>query len=224
MNVVAVARAADGGSVSTTVTLQQPDGGRTVRRIELSRPMPAVAPVLAALAALAVLLAVAGRSGRYQDAHARLGAGVLTGLVAVAGGVLATGGTGSGEAEVRARLDELVLQGLGTPASFTVPDGTWTYVAGHALPIFVAAGVLALLVLLPGRGLGVGPRIAVLGAALCALAPVLDIVLTGGFAWRPATAALWAVGLLTAGAALERESARGAALTGAAAGLSLMLL
>jgi len=224
MNVVATARAADGASVATTVTLQRPDGGRTVRRVELSRSLPAVAPTLAALIALATLLFGVGHSGRLTDTHVRLGTVALAGLAGVAGAVLSAGGTGSGEAEVRARLGELIVRGLGAPDSFTVPVGTWTYVAGDALPLFALAVILAALALLPARALAIAPRLVALGAALCAVAPVVDIVLTGGFAWRPATAALWAVGLLAAGAAFERVQERAATLVGAAAGLALILL
>jgi hypothetical protein len=224
MNVVALARAADGASVATTVTLQRPDGGRTVRRVELSRSLPAVAPTLAGLIALATVLGVIGLSGRRADTYARLGAAALAGLAGVAGAVLSAGGTGTGESEVRARLGELVLRGLGAPASFTVPEGTWHYVAGEALPLFALAAALALLAFLPARPLSIAPRLVAAGAALCAVAPVVDIVLTGGFAWRPATAALWVIGLLAAGAAFEPVPSRAATLAGAGAGLALTLL
>lgn len=224
MNVVALARAADGASVATTVTLQRPDGGRTVRRVELSRSLPAVAPTLAGLIALATVLGVIGLSGRRADTYARLGAAALAGLAGVAGAVLSAGGTGTGESEVRARLGELVLRGLGAPASFTVPEGTWHYVAEEALPLFALAAALALLAFLPARPLLIAPRLVAAGAALCAVAPVVDIVLTGGFAWRPATAALWVIGLLAAGAAFERVPSRAATLAGAGAGLALTLL
>jgi hypothetical protein len=223
-DVVALATAPDGASVATTVTLQRADGGRTVRRIELSRPLPAAAPVLVALAGLATLLAVVGLSGRVRGAHARLGTAALAGLTATAGAVLSAGGTGSGESEVRARLGELVVMGLGAPASFTVPEGSWTYAAGGALPLFAAAAVMAALVFMPARSLSSAPRLVMLGAVLCALAPVVDIVATGGFAWRPTTAAFWALGLAVAGAAFERDAARAAGLTGVTAGLALALL
>lgn len=226
--VTAVGRGADGLPATSSVTFQQADGGRNVRRVTLERPVPMGAPLLWAAGGLALLLALgggtrlaSGNAGRFGAVAAAVLAG-LAGLV-LAGGV--GGQTGTGEPEVRAVLGTLGLEALGAPTSFTVPDGTWSYRTGNPLPLYGAAALGLALLFVPARSRAWAGGLLAVGAALAAVGPIVDIVMTGGLAWRPATGLLWAVGLLTAGVALEREApARAGALAGIAAALSLLLI
>lgn len=226
--VSAVAHGADGLPATSAVTFQAPDGGRVVRRVALERPVPMGAPLLWAAGGLALLLALGSGTRLAAGNVGRLGAAGLALLAGLAGLVLAGGvggHTGTGEPEVRAVLATLGLEALGVPTSFTVPEGTWTYRAGDPLPLYGAAVLGLALLFVPGRSRAWAGGLLAVGAALAAVGPIVDIVMTGGLAWRPATGLLWVTGLLTAGVALERETpARAGALAGIAAALSLLLI
>lgn len=225
--IVAPGYAADGTPAVTTVTFQEPDGGRSVRRVPLERALPVAAPVLWAAAGLALLLALLA-ARKLSTGLERVGVVGLVALCALAGLVLSGGAGGlaaEGEAGVRAALAALPTGSLGTVASFTVPETSWAYVAGAPLPLYLGATVALLAGFLPlggrtGLGGALGP-----GAALCAVAVAADVFLTQGFAWRGGTGLLWGAALLSLVAAVDRASPRRAgSLAGAAVGLALLAL
>lgn len=226
--IVALARSADGEPVVSSVTFQETDGGRVVRRVPLERPLPMAAPMLGATAGVALLMVLVVGTRRGGGVVGRFGGVAVAGLAGLAGLVLAggvSGLSGTGEAEVRAVLGTLGLDALGVPANFTLPEGTWSYQAASSLGLYVAAAVGLVISLVPARVRPFGPGLVAVGAAVAAAAPVADILLTGGFSWRPETGLLWANGLLAAGVVFEREApTRAGALSGLAVGTSVLLL
>ncbi len=225
-SIVAVAHGADGLPASSTVTFQQPEGGRSVRSVVLERPLPAALPVLLGTLLLAFGFAVAGGlKSRLLD---RAAPAAIAAFLGLSGAILAGAmgpSAGTGEGEVRAVLGLLPLGALGVPSTFTVPDGSWPYVAGSGVALFGAAALSLLLSFLPVKRNDRLNLVVGIGAALAAAGPLADLIVTGGFAWRGTTGILWSVGLLAAGALFDRESPRRVgAMAGAAAGLALLLL
>ena len=225
--IIAVALGADGEPAASSVTFQENDGGRVVRRVALERPLPMAAPMLWATAALALgVLLVAGT--RFGGGVVSRFGGMTTAVLAGLSGLVLAGGvgglSGTGESEVRAVLGTLRLDTLGVPTSFTVPDGTWRYRAGGPLGLYLAAVLGLVISLVPTRTRAFGPALIALGAAVASIGPGVDIVVTGGLSWRAESGLLWANGLVAAGVVFEREAPiRAAALAGIAVALSILL-
>jgi hypothetical protein len=212
---------AQGRPVETTVVVEPAEGAREVRRLSLRQPAPTVPWALAAMGALGLVAAAGAR---------RRAAAVLpvAGAAAALGALMLAGGSGAGEAGVRAALERLDVASLGLRiASFTVPESGWSY-ATPLVAAVVAALAAALLVLVIGDGAktvsAAGPLVA-FGAALAALGVVARIFAVDGLPWRPVEGALWAAALLVAGAALERASAaRRASLAGVGLAVAALAL